>query len=356
MKICLISDSLGSGGAEKMVANLSVSLTNRGYDVWVVVMKDHIVYPYKGSLYNFGKTKKTKTRIKAFFEFKNFFKEQNFDAILDHRVRTVFVKEYLFSKLIFKNTKTVYCVHHYNLNLYFPLDKYPILSKLTLAKNSKIVSVSRVVKEKIYKHFKIQSELIYNYTLEKEASVKNTEAELNYRYIVAVGRLEKVKQFDILIKTYKKSKLPLNNIKLVILGEGDEKANLLKQINASNLENQVMLLGFKENVSSYIKNALALVMSSESEGFPMVLIEALALKTPLISFDCESGPSEIINHEVNGLLVENQNVGELKKALNRIVSDKILFKKIKENLNSNTNAFSEEEIINQWIVLLKSFL
>ena len=107
-KICLLTDSLNSGGAEKMVSNLSFSLSKKGYQVFIVSMMDEITYPFAGELFNFGKIKLSNTKIKSFLKFKRYFKTQQFDVILDHRVRTVFFKELLFSKIVFKNYKVIY--------------------------------------------------------------------------------------------------------------------------------------------------------------------------------------------------------------------------------------------------------
>ena len=175
-----------------------------------------------------------------------------------------------------------------------------------------------------------------------------------YAYIIAVGRLVKMKQFDVLIKSYKNTQLLDKNIKLLIFGEGEEKENLQSQINSLGLHSFVLLKGFNQNVSSYIKQAKALVLSSKFEGFPMVLIEALTLKTPMIAFNCKSGPAEIIKHEINGLLVENQNQEALSKAMNTLVLNDEFYYQIKTNIEKLSNPFSEEIIIEQWINLVEN--
>ncbi len=114
-------------------------------------------------------------------------------------------------------------------------------------------------------------------------------------------------------------------------------------------------MGFKSNALAYIQKAKALVLTSKSEGFPMVLIEALSLKTPVISFDCHSGPAEIIKHEENGLLVANQNIDMLTESLNKLLLNDTFYNKIKSNLNHSSNPFSEENNIQKWIDLLQEF-
>ena len=89
-KVCLLVDCLSDGGAEKVAANMSISLTKRGYDVFIVSMQDKLTYDFNGTLYNFGKIKLEHNKLKAFSKFNVFFKFQNFEWIIDHRVRSNF--------------------------------------------------------------------------------------------------------------------------------------------------------------------------------------------------------------------------------------------------------------------------
>lgn len=349
-KICLLIDRLNSGGAEKMVTNLSKSFINKGYEVTTVIMRDDVVYDYAGKLYNFGVIKVQHSRIKSLKIFKSFFEKENFDIILDHRVRMFWIKEFLFSKYVFKKFSLIYGVHHYDLSLYFPLASIPFLSKLTLVKNRRIIAVSKMAKQEIEKKLKLKSQVIYNYPEEK-ASIE--KVDVGFEYIIAVGRLEKIKQFDVLIKAYKSSKLSKAQNKLLIFGEGSQYDNLQSLIAKYNLKNFVILKGFSTNIDSYMQSAKALIMSSKNEGFPMVLIEAIQLKTPVVSFDCKSGPSEIIENEVNGLLVKNQDVDALSKALNRLLNFNF-YNQLKNNLEHYNSPFTEEKIIQQWIDLIET--
>ncbi len=354
-KICLLADSLSSGGAEKMVSNLSISLSRKGYELVIVSMNDEITYPYLGELYNFGEIKKSKNQLNSFLNFKSFFKKQNFDVIIDHRVRNKFVKEFLFSRYVFKNFNVIYCIHHYKLSYYFSKFTKSSLLKFQHVKKRKFVAVSLEIQKQLKKQLKIESNLIYNYTLLSQSQKQELhEDSIKEDYIIGVGRLEKIKQFDVLISSYKDSLLPQNNIKLLIFGNGEEKENLKQLINDLKLEKQVVMMGFSKDVLSYVEKAKALVLSSKSEGFPMVLIEALALKTPIISFDCKSGPNEIIKNEINGLLVEDQNQKELSNSLNKLLDNK-LYSNLKEELISGVNQFSEESIFKQWIQVLETF-
>lgn len=348
-KIALLIDRLNSGGAEKMVANLSKSFVAKGYDVTTIIMRDDVAYAFDGQLYNFGKIKAGNSKFKALQLLKSFIKTQNFNVIFDHRVRMFWLKEFVLSKFVFKNCRVIYVVHHYLLSKYFPTVKFPFLSKQTLVKNREIIAVSKAAQTKIKQRFNINSELIYNYPETKKVNT----IKLHYKYIIAVGRLEKIKQFDVLIDCYQKSQLHQQNIKLLIFGEGSEKEYLQDLINKNQLQDNITLKGFNVNVASYIKSAQALVMTSKAEGFPMVLIEAIQLKTPVISFDCKSGPSEIIKNGINGLLVKDQNVEDMISKLNKLLDENIC-NDLMSNLETYNLPFTEERIIEQWIAKIES--
>ena len=353
-KICLLVDCLSHGGAEKVAANMSLSLMKKGYTVTIVTMKDSVAYDFAGTLYNFGKIKAKHSKSKAFFEFKKFFKEQNFDLIIDHRVRSNFLKEVLFSKHVFRKNSVIYCIHNYNLLYAFSFIKIPFLAKLPHVKRSKFISVCNEIQKHLEDKLAVKSMVIYNYISTNLNAFESVKKDLEKTYIIGVGRLTKIKQFDTLIKSYSKSKLPENNIELLLLGDGEEKEALQILINKLNVNNRVRLIPFKNNPYNLISNAKALVLSSKVEGFPMVLLEALSLNTPVVAFDCKSGPSEIIRHNENGLLVENQNQEALTKALNKLILDEDFYKTIKNNSQNGLEKFSEPHIIQQWVNLLEN--
>ena len=176
--------------------------------------------------------------------------------------------------------------------------------------------------------------------------------KLPFEYVIAVGRLVQLKQFDRLIESYANSNLPQKKIHLVILGIGEEQDKLEKKILDLKIETKVHLFGFKENVWDYISNAKFLVLSSQYEGFPMTILESLSLGIPVISFDCESGPNEMIINNHNGILVENQNFTELTHKMNIFVEDEILYQNCKNNSVSSVAKFQSEVVVNQWLQML----
>ena len=185
----------------------------------------------------------------------------------------------------------------------------------------------------------------------------NSEIDVEKPYILAVGRMEEtnVKQIDVLLKCFAESQLPKKSYKLVILGEGEKKREMMKLAAKLNIADKVIFKGFIENTFPYYKNAFLTVSTSKYEGFGLALAESLYAETPVISFDCECGPREIIQDKFNGLLIENQNTTALINALNKLSEDFELYTKMKSNSKNSVEKFSFENIKKEWKNFLKEF-
>jgi len=269
---------------------------------------------------------------------------------IDFRSRSRFVMEYLLHQFIFEAKKMIMMVHSYEIEWHIPKGK---IFKKIYNNTHAVVAVSEGIELKLGKKYDFENLLhIPNYISIEEEQV-TTPLEISEAYIIAVGRLRNdIKQFDRLIETYHEANLTEKNIKLYICGDGEDEEALEKLISTLGLTNDVRLLGFVENVNEYIRNAKYLVLSSSVEGFPMVLLEALQQKTPVISFDCKSGPSEIIQHKTNGLLVEDQNFANLKDAMILLIENLALYAKCKQNTVSSISKFTEKPVIQEWIQLI----
>ncbi|MGR8932914.1 MAG: glycosyltransferase [Gammaproteobacteria bacterium] len=140
------------------------------------------------------------------------------------------------------------------------------------------------------------------------------ETDRDYALIVAAGRLVKQKNFPLLIDAFERL-LRRKNARLVILGEGRLRETLQAEIDALQLRDKVDMPGFCDNPYAYLRQADLFVLSSSWEGFGNVLVEALAVGTPVVSTDCPSGPAEILQNGNYGLLVENNNSAALAEGM-----------------------------------------
>jgi len=279
--------------------------------------------------------------------------ENNFDFIIDFRFRNKPIQELLISKFLYKS-KTIYTVHSYLIDHY--MSNWSFLTRFTHSDSYKMVTITNKTKELIeHKHQLSNVQTIYNpINIEDIHSKFNESIDLNFEYIIGVGQMEtEVKQFDKLIIAYSNSQLPHFNIHLVLLGEGIKMKEYVQLAKQYNISEKVHFLGFQKNPYPYLKSAKFFVLSSMNEGMPNVILEALACGIPVVSFDCLSGPSEMIINEFNGLLVENQNVDKLTEAMNLYVENTDLYTICKENALPSCQHFSIDSIGQQWLDLIK---
>lgn len=346
-KIALVGYKLAQGGQERVFSTVSALLKQAGCDVYVIVLEDEIEYPYFGMLKNLGNYSK----FQKYFQLRKYLKVNQFDYIIDFRYRINPLMELLFLHYIYVGFNTIYTIHSSKLDLYFTRNN--AVARQIFNKVNSIVCVSVAMNEKIKQDYDFANGVVISNSISEKTVVLDVENKrLPFKYCVAVGRLVALKQFDKLIETYCQSDLCKSEIHLVILGDGEEKERLQKQIENTELSTYIHLLGFKENTFEFLKNAEFLVLTSQYEGFPMVILEALHVGTPIISFDCETGPNEMIRDEFNGLLVENQNFEALKIAMNKFIMDKELYNFCKHNAKESTAPFSEDNIQRKWLDLL----
>jgi glycosyltransferase involved in cell wall biosynthesis len=140
------------------------------------------------------------------------------------------------------------------------------------------------------------------------------------KLLLAVGRLDVQKGFDLLLESFAQLLSRYPTWDLVILGEGSQRTALADQLIRLGLQGRAKLPGLAGNIGDWYSRADLYVMSSRFEGFPNTLAEAMAHGCPPISFDCDTGPRDLIRHEYDGLLVEaNGDVLALTQALDRLM-------------------------------------
>jgi glycosyltransferase involved in cell wall biosynthesis len=171
------------------------------------------------------------------------------------------------------------------------------------------------------------------------------------RVLLAVGRLDPQKGFDWLVDIFSELSVRHPDWVLVILGEGPQRDALERQISTRNMNSRILLPGRVGNVADWYSRADLFVFSSRFEGFGNTLVEALAHGVPAVSFDCDTGPRDILRDGVDGILVPADDVSGLNRALNRLMGDDLLRRSFAERAREARDRFSMERIAGMWEAL-----
>ena len=353
-KIAIVSASLGVGGAERFAGLLSFMLQDLGYEVHNIIILDCVEYDFKGKLVNLGQLfaneKGIFRAVKKGKYIAKYLAENDIEMVIDNRSRPTIARE-LFTKWIYGNRKVYYFIHSSNLEMY--LTNSVFWAKYIFGEATKLVCVSKEIEEKLKsKHQFTNTKTIYNPIVFPE-KVAEIPAAIPEKYILFFGRLEeKIKNFSLLLNAFSKSKVYENGTKLLIIGDGSDKDFILTKIAALQLKNYVQVLPFQKNITPYIQHAICTILTSHFEGFPMAIIESLAVGTPVISVDCETGPKEIIQNNFNGLLVPNHDDIPLSEAIKTMIENEKLYQTCKNNAQKSVEHLSLTTIAQQWKQLL----
>lgn len=176
-------------------------------------------------------------------------------------------------------------------------------------------------------------------------------------YIIAVGRLSKVKGYERLIEIWDlicKQRKNGNNWKLLIIGDGEESKNLHKLVREKLLDDKIIFLGRKsvDDVYSYMRKSKIYTLTSYSESFSLVSVEAMHNKLPVIAFDVRSGPRSIIKDGESGFLIEDGNLDEYANKIELLMTNEELWKKMSNAAYKQSELFLKENVMKKWYDLI----
>lgn len=174
--------------------------------------------------------------------------------------------------------------------------------------------------------------------------------------LLAVGRLTSQKGFDRLLSAYSSLARQRPGWVLVILGDGPDRAALEDAVRRLRLETHVRLVGHVGNMDDWYRRASAFVLSSRFEGFPNALLEAMAYGLPVVSMNCPTGPCDIVEHDVNGLLVdESEGVAGLSRAIGAVTESSELRSRLASRAREVALRYSLESVCAQWERCMRDF-
>ena len=262
-----------------------------------------------------------------FFNLKKLLKKEQPDYLIVHLVTSLPL--FLYFMFNFKSKLILRISGEPNLGFIRKFFWKIISDKIFLitCPNYKIKEI--LIKKKIFNVDKVKVLLdpvinIKEIVNQKKNKINNYD--IDFKYFLSVGRLTKQKNFKFLINIFNKLKKNYPNLKLIILGEGEEKKELMDMINKFNLKKDIFLKGFQKNAYLYMQNAEGLIMTSISENPGHVLIEAAANNCPIISSNCPTGPSEFLDNGKGGFLFKTNDdvdfIDKFKSFINQTNNEK----------------------------------
>lgn len=358
MKIMICIGQLCKGGAERVVSNLSNYLSNNNDVTLVIFRKTKIEYKIDNNVKVIELDEKEKTKFKIirninrFIKLNKIIKKGKYDITLSFLPKPSYIV--LLLKKIRKNKVIVSVRNDPKIEYKSLLNK--ILMKWLYPTADGFVFQTNEAKNYFSSKIQNKSEIILN-SINQDFLVDKPFDGVRDKVIVSVGRLEQQKNQLLLIKAFGLINKKFPDYKLIIYGDGSLKAKLEKEIFKLNLTKFIELPGVENNIKSKIYKASLFVLSSDYEGLPNSLIEAMVLGVPCISTNCPcGGPKELIDDEKNGFLTEVNNVKMLAEKIEAILSGKFDLQKISINANNLKYKINPIIINKQWEDYIKSFV
>lgn len=223
------------------------------------------------------------------------------------------------------------------------------LTRYSFKRIESIIAQSVGMKDDLVGNFKIPESKIIVIPNPAHNLVFNENANKEIIYskeILFAGRITVSKGLFYLLDSFQIALKYIPDLHLTIVGEGEFMPELQKRIDDLDLSNAITLEGYQTDMLPYYCRAKATVLTSLYEGFPNVLVESISVGTPVISFDCPSGPKDIIVPDVNGILVEYLNVSDFANAIVEIIDNHTKFEK--QKIIESANKFNLKSIIEQY--------
>lgn len=368
-KIVILMLHLQFGGIEKQTITFANELAKK-YEVEIISAYSMNSQP----AYDVNKNIKIKYLINDApnrNEFKAAFKSKNIIKVFKEGLKSIKIL-YLKNYLMIKEIKKLKCDYVFSTRIEYAnmLSKYAPKGIITMTEEHLHNDSPKYIK-RVKKSFKNLNYLItigkgstenYSKWLKDNKNIKiveipnilekvpNESATLNGNKLISVGRLHPVKNFETLIRVFYEVQKTINNVSLTIVGGGDEENNLRSLIKELNLENKVTITGMvnKEEVEKYMLDASLYVMTSLTECFPMVLLEASSVGLPLISFDVPVGPRAIIIEGKTGYLIQDRDIKKMANKIIELLGNKEELIRIGKNSKEISYQYLQDRVMEKW--------
>ncbi len=362
-KITLMISSLTGGGAEGVCITIANSFANNGWHVDLVVLN------LKNEAYLGRVSNKVNLVVlnvdRTIYSFLNLLK-----YLYKYHVKTIIVFNHeltvalvilrllfrLKIKIIARNISVLsFKIAQFKFQNFWNSNIVRPSIKLFYHKTDHVINQCHSMRKdliSIYPKLQQNSSVIFNpistHIEEYSNTIDFTKVEKK-NYLLCVGRLEKVKAFHYAIEGFSKISKKFPDMRLKIVGHGSLAEELKEKTIDLDVESKVDFEGFQKNIIPYYLHAKATVLTSLYEGYPNVLIESIAMNTPVVAFNCPGGTNEIVLDGYNGYLVNYKDIDDLKNKLSALLQNYNSFKDFRGSIKKNqiNNVFKHyEKLIN----------
>ena len=375
-KVLFLIPTLFRGGAERVISEVSLALPESIEPV-IVVFEKKISFPYRGKLVSLD-SPISKNLFLRFFRF--FVRWLKFLKVLASEkpdcVVSAGASANAISILAHPRPVVRVDMHISGSRKGWRQLPFKLFVRFFFKKAHLLVAVSKAIALDLEKNFRIPPEkirVIYNpvnvkklQALAQEPLDPEYESLFACPVIIAMGRLERQKGHQYLLRAFTQVKKKIPQAQLVLLGEGSLKGSLQELSHELGIQDSVHFLGWQENPFRFLARAKVFALSSIFEGLPDVLLEALACQLPIVSFDCKSGPREVLSPMSNingvasdvekapyGILVPPNNEALLAQALLQVLQNEVLQQRYRQLARERAQDFDISVVLPQWHFLFK---
>lgn len=362
MRICAVLPDLGAGGAQRVIATLADEFRHRGHDIVVITFDDQ-----GGDFYALadgvervaiGGLGASRSAIAALLSnarrvraLRRVIEAQHADLVLSF-IDSTNIVTILATRLLGVPVVVSERIHPPR----YPMPRpWPTLRRLTYPLADAVVmqtEMGRRWAEGLVSRERVA--VIANPLSPRFHSSPVGEINTRSRLIVAAGRLEVQKGFDLLIDAFASSRAPGRGWTLRIHGKGSQEQALRAQATERGVAASVSISGETVALEDELRHAQVFVLASRFEGFPNVLIEAMASGCAVIATDCETGPADIVTHSVDGLLVAPDSVASIRDAIDALVDDDALRARLARSATQVRERFGSTRISDQWLAVFNA--
>ena len=358
MKIAFIISSLGSGGAERVLSLMANYWAQKNYSIIVITLDNSTPFYLledgikleplsllKNSVSVFSGIANNVTRIKII---RKKLIEIDPDIVISFMTETNIIST-IGCRII---NKPIIIAERISYD-FLKSRAWVGLRKLIYRFSNALIVQTRYDQEKYHR---FSNTFVVNNPLNLKEMIidKHNNKNIEEKNILAVGRLNRQKGFDRLIKAF--SHLERKDWKLAIIGEGSERSNLEKLISDLNLEDYVSMPGRTKAIEKWYQKSSIFVLSSRTEGFPNVLCEAMAYGCACVSFDCSAGPNEIITDKVDGYLVKNGDINALSAKIDFLINNLEERRRIGKEAMKISDRLNIDNIMSSWDKIIENIL